>query len=130
MNWDKVIKKRIKTSEKNRKGNTVSKPPKWTQVYPQGTPAGDEEQRFFISLERHKKFIFRSVAQLAKETRLTKERIEQIIQKYARRNMVFQNPKNEDQWGYWERCPKLLKSDEISLSRKDQKDRMEKSEEK
>ena len=124
MVWNKVINK------KNKKENVMSKPPKWTQVYPQGTIAGDEEQKFFISLERHKKFIFRSVAQLAKETHLSKERIEKIIQKYAHRNMIFQNPKNEDQWGYWERCPKLLKSNKVSLSRKDQKDRIDKSDKK
>jgi len=76
---------------------------KWINVYPQGTKEGDEEQRFFISLARHPKYEWRSLAAVAKESGLDKKRVEQIIQKYYKEGMVIQNPKNEDQWGYWER---------------------------
>ena len=44
---------------------------------------------------------------------LKKKRVEQIIQKYYKEGMIIQNPKNEDQWGYWERLdlsPKKFKS--------------------
>ena len=99
---------------------------KWTQVYPQGTKAGDEEQKFFIALARHPKFEWRTVAALSKETGLTKERIEEIIQKYTKSGMVLNNPKNEDQWAYWERVPDQLEDDPVSLTKADQKDRIDK----
>lgn len=79
-------------------------PRKWIDVYPQGTTEGDEEQKFFIALARSK-WDWRSVGMLAKETGLTKERVEEIIQKYYNMKppMVIQSPSNEDNWGYWER---------------------------
>jgi len=99
-------------------------PPKWHEVYPQGSKQGDEEQMFFIALARNAKWTFRSTAQLAKECNLTKERIEQLIEKYYKRGMVFQNPANEDQWGYWERNPQLLPTQDDSLVYADHKDRI------
>ena len=103
------------------------KPRKWTDVYPQGTKAGDEEQRFFIALARHPKFEWRSVASLAKEGNLTKERVEEILEKYIKKDMVFQNPKNEDQWGYWERVPEMLDGNNASITKSDQKGRIDKA---
>lgn len=99
-------------------------PPKWPDVYPHGTKAGDEEQAFFIALGRHPKWDWRSTAQLAKESNVTKERIEQIISKYYNKGMVFQNPLNEDQWGYWERHRELLPKEEDQLADADHKDRI------
>jgi hypothetical protein len=60
------------------------KPKKWTEVYPQGTPEGDEEARFFKSLARHPKYDWRSTAAIAKESGLTHTRVEQIIAKYLK----------------------------------------------
>jgi hypothetical protein len=105
----------------------TKKPKKWTEVYPQGTKEGDEEQRLFIALARHAKFKWRSVAALAKEANLTKERVEQILSKYYKRGMVFQNPESEEQWGYWERNPELLPKDAGSISQNDQKKRIDKA---
>ena len=99
----------------------------WTDVYPQGTKVGDEEQAIFIALARHPKWQWRSVSALAKETNLTKERVEQILSKYWKLGMVFQNPANEDQWGYWERVPDMIKKDEGSIVDKDHQDRLKKS---
>lgn len=101
-------------------------PPKWTQVYQQGTQAGDEEQGVFICLSRHKKWVFRSVAQIAKEVGITKERAEEILYKYWKKNMVFQNPLNEDQWGYWENHPDLVPEEESSITDEDHNNRIEK----
>ena len=101
----------------------MQKPPKWTDVYPQGTPEGDEEQRFFISLNRDK-YNFKSISQIASECRVSKERVEEIITKYAKLNVVIQNPKNEDQWGYWEKCPDLVPKKPISISQKDHEKRI------
>jgi hypothetical protein len=99
---------------------------KWINVYPQGTKEGDEEQRFFISLARHPKYEWRSMAAVAKESGLEKKRVEQIIQKYYKKGMVFQNPKNEDQWGYWERLDSaLLNLDQSkSMAEKDHEQRI------
>jgi len=102
------------------------KPKKWTEVYPQGTKEGDEEQRFFIALARQP-WDWRSVASLAKESKLTKERVEEILSKYYKKNMVFPNPKTEDHWGYWERVPEMLDSDSSSLAQSDQKKRIDKA---
>jgi hypothetical protein len=110
--------------KQQKKEEPVNKPPMWSQVYPQGTPQGDEEQKFFIALSRNKKYRFRSVAHLAKESGLTKERVEELIEKYSHLGMVFQDPKNEDQWGYWEKCPELLPKPFESICHKDQKRRI------
>lgn len=99
-------------------------PPKWTEIYPQGTKVGDEEQAFFIALSRHPKWKWRSTASVAAESKLSQERVEEILQKYWKKGMVFQNPANEDQWGYWERVPEMLPEEDESCTQKDQNDRI------
>lgn len=105
----------------------MSKPKKWIEVYPQGTKEGDEEQRFFISLARNPKYEFRSVEAVAKEAKLPLARVEQIIAKYYKKNMIIQNPKNEEQWAYWERVPHLLPPENISAGNQDKKRRIDKA---
>jgi hypothetical protein len=100
-------------------------PPKWVNVYPQGTKEGDEEQLLFICLARNPKYEWRSVATIAKETGLSKERVEEILSKYYKRGMVFQSSKNDDLWAYWERVPNLVNGNTDSISDKDKKDRIE-----
>ena len=101
-------------------------PPKWVNVYPQGTKEGDEEQKFFIALARHVKYVWRSTSALAKESGLTPERVDERIMKYYNKGMVFQNPKNEDQWGYWERCPsEFYDNSRSSIAKSDQNDRID-----
>jgi hypothetical protein len=106
--------------------NKSKTPPKWVNVYPQGTKEGDEEQGFFIALARNVKWQWRSTASLAKEANLSKERVDEILNKYYKKGMVFQNPLNEDQWGYWERVPEMLPKEEISITQKDHNDRINK----
>jgi len=103
----------------------MSKPLHWTDVYSQGTPEGDEEQLFFVYLARDEKYQFKTIAQIALETSLSKERVEQIIGKYHKLNMVFQNPKNEDSWGYWEKCPELVPKKYVPISEKSKQKRIE-----
>ena len=103
------------------------KPKKWVQVYAVGTKTGDEEVRFFRSLARHPKYDWRSVAAISRESALTKERVEQILMKYHKLGMVFQNPANEDQWGYWERVPHMLPDKEKSIAKQDQDSRIDKA---
>jgi hypothetical protein len=100
-------------------------PPKWIDIYPQGTKEGDEEQRLFIALARSPKWKFRSVTHLSKQANLTKERVEQILQKYYKKGMVFPSPTQEDQWGYWERVPELLPGNNKSVAEADQDKRCE-----
>lgn len=102
-------------------------PPRWTDIYPQGTKEGDEEQSFFIALARNPKWQWRSTAQLAKEANLSKERVEEIINKYYKKGMIFQNPSNPDMWGYWERNPDLVPKDDGTVTKKDHDDRVAKA---
>lgn len=103
-----------------------NKPPRWVDVYPQGSKEGDEEQGVFVCLARHAKWTFRSVAQISKESKLSKERVEEILQKYWKKGMVFQNPSNEDQWAYWERVPEMLPKKNVSITKEDQNNRINK----
>jgi hypothetical protein len=103
------------------------KPKKWTEVYPVGTKEGDEEARFFKVLARNPKYEWRSTAALSKEGNITKKRVEEIISKYYKLGLVFQNPKNEDHWGYWERVPHLLPENKKSISKNDKDERIERS---
>lgn len=108
------------------KVKNTKNPPNWYDVYPQGSKAGDEEQGIFICLSRNPKWVFRSVAQIAKEANVTKERAEEILVKYWKKNMVFQNPSNEDQWAYWERVPDMLPEEEDSITDEDHQNRINK----
>lgn len=107
--------------------NKTKTPPKWTSVYPQGSKEGDEEQGFFIALARNSKWKWRSTAHLAKESKLSKERVDEILAKYWKKGMVFQNPASEDQWGYWERVPEMLPAEEESITSKDHNERIKKN---
>ena len=99
----------------------------WSEHYPHGTKEGDEECAFFISLARNPKYIWRSTSGIANETGLSKMRVEEIIQKYVKIHMIYQHPKNDDSWGYWEKVPvDMLPKDYQSLVSKDQKQRMKK----
>jgi hypothetical protein len=104
----------------------MKEPPKWSQIYPQGTAEGDEEQRFFIALSRGK-YDFLSIAQISQTSGLTKERVESIIEKYYPLHVVLQNPENEDQWAYWERCIELVPNPKQSISQLDKKYRLKKA---
>mgnify|MGYP006275009865 CR=1 FL=1 len=79
-----------------------NKMPEWYEIYPQGTPEGEEEKKFFISLARNKKYKqWRSVSAISKEINISEERIEQIIFKYNKIGLVIQNPSNSEFWGYY-----------------------------
>jgi len=100
------------------------RPKKWTEVYPHGTPEGDEEARFFKSLARHPKYEWRSTAAIAKESGLSHKRAEEIISKYLKKNIVFQSPNNEEEWAYWERVPHLIPDEYMSASDADKDKRI------
>lgn len=106
----------------------MNQPKKWTDVYPYGTKEGDEEAKVFRCLARHPKYEYRSVPQIVKTTGLTRERVEEIIDKYANMKpaLIYPHPTNDDCWGYWERCPEVLKKDDRSLSKKDKDNRIDK----
>lgn len=98
---------------------------KWTEVYPQGTKAGDEEQKLFIALSRDPKWSYKSTRMLVQETKLSQERVEEIIDKYVKMGLIFPHETNEDQWGYWERNPDHIKKNP-SLVKKDHDNRIKK----
>lgn len=103
------------------------KPKKWVEVYPNGTKEGDEEARFFRVLARNPRYEWRSIAAIAKEANLTKQRVEEILNKYHKLGMVFASPKNADHWGYWERVPEMLPDEVDSISASDQNKRIKRA---
>ena len=107
----------------------MSKPKKWTEVYPYGTKEGDEEARFFRALARHPKYDYRSTVALMKDAKLSRQRIEEIIDKYVNKispQLIFPHLTNEDHWGYWERCENRLDDDKRDISKKDKDSRVDK----
>jgi hypothetical protein len=102
----------------------MKKPPHWFDVYPQNTKEGDEEAKVFTALARNNKWDWRSVSALAKETGLDKKRIEEILYKYMKKSMIFQNPKNDEQFGYWSNLPDMISDSPKSIKDEDLKNRL------
>lgn len=101
---------------------------KWWQIYI------EHEKSFFVGkdnrsgLIRHPRYDWRSVDKLIEESNLTKEEVESIILKYAKIGLIIQNPKNSDQWGYWENvAPDLDKQLNLSISENDKNNRINKA---
>lgn len=86
----------------------MGNPKKWHEVYAHGTKRGDEEAKVFRALSRgNAKWTYRSLAAIEKSSGLDKERIEEIIEKYATQYdppLIYPHPNQDDLWGYWERC--------------------------
>ena len=103
---------------------------KWWEVY-----ANNDEQKFFAGSDgqsglcRHPKYSkWRSVDSLVKESGLDRTDVERILSKYVKKGMVLNNPKDKDQWGYWENVQGLIDdTDDRSLSDKDKQDRIDKA---
>lgn len=102
----------------------MKNPPHWFDVYPQHTKEGDEEAKVFTSLARNSKWNWRTVSSISKETGLAKDRVEEILYKYMKRGMVFQNPKNDDQWGYWVNVPEMLGGKPKTINQEDLENRL------
>ena len=115
----------MKLSIQNHSQSVKQFPKTWTQVYPQGTKEGNEEQAFFIALARNPKYEWRSTAMIVKESGLAKIRVEQIIQKYVQMGLIFASPTREDHWAYWERVPEMVPSDDGSIAESDQDGRID-----
>ena len=103
-------------------------PKKWHEVYPYGTKEGDQEAQVFRALSRNPKYEYRSTSALIKETGLSRERIEEVLDKYMSYSppLIYPHDKNEDHWGYWERCPDRVPADKRNISKKDQDARVAK----
>lgn len=107
----------------------MNKPKKWTEVYPYGTKEGDEEAKFFRALARHPKFEYRSTGAIIKATGLSRQRVEEIVDKYVNKispPLLFPHTSNDDHLGYWERCQDRLKDDLRDISKKDKDNRVDK----
>jgi hypothetical protein len=107
----------------------MDQPKKWTEVYPYGTKEGDEEAKVFRALARNAKYDYRSISAIIKTTGLSRERVEEIIDKYVNKikpPLIYPHPSNEEHWGYWERCPEALQKDGRGISQKDKDNRIDK----
>lgn len=106
----------------------MNQPKKWTEVYAHGTKAGDEEMAVFKVLARGK-YDYRSVGAIVKESGISRERVEEIIHKYATKHsppLIVQHPTNEDNWGYWERNLGSVKKPKKGVAKTDKDDRVKK----
>jgi hypothetical protein len=108
----------------------MSKPKKWWEVY-----ANDDEKKFFVGkdghsgLARKNDFQWRTTEAIARESGLTKSRVEQLIDKYHKRDIVIKHPKDPEKWGYWENVnANVTKKD--SIKDEDQKNRIDKAKKK
>ncbi len=104
----------------------MASPKKWWEVY-----GGDEEKRFFVGADgqsglcRHGEFGWRSVDNIAKESNLSKIRVEEIISKYVKSGLVIQHKNDPEKWGYWERVGQKATTPDVVGN--DKKDRVEKA---
>lgn len=104
---------------------------KWWEVY-----SGDEEKKFFVGkdghsgLVRNDDFHWRSTDALARESGLSKTKIEQIIDKYHKAGIVLQHEKDPEKWGYWENIKSKSINPKGSIVEEDQKDRIDKAKKK
>jgi hypothetical protein len=98
--------------------------PNWYDIYPRGTKQGDKEERVFKSLARHKKWKWRSVVALAKESNVPEEEVEKILDKYYKLKVVYQNPNSDTQWAYWTNVPEMISEKTDSVLDRDHKMRM------
>lgn len=109
----------------------MSQTKKWWQVY-----ANDEEKKFFVGKDGHSGLVrkqdysWRSTDLLAKESGLSKARVEQIIDKYHKAGLVLQHPKDPEKWGYWENVNTTTAAAKGSVVEEDQKDRVGKAKKK
>src|SRR5581483_6813094 len=100
---------------------------KWWEVY-----TIDKEKKFFVGkdgrsgLVRNPDYEWRTTDSLAKESGLSREDVETIIEKYVKAGLVVQSPKDEEKWGYWERVSKNP-GQTNSAVKKDQQDRVDKA---
>jgi hypothetical protein len=103
----------------------MKKPKTWTEAYPHGTKEGNDELLFWNALARNKKYDWRSISALGKDTGLSEVKIEKLIAKYHKKGMVFQNPENAKYWGYWELHQDLLPKEDKSIIDADHKGRID-----
>lgn len=101
---------------------------KWWAVY-----NGDEEKRFFVGKDgnsglcRNNGFDWRSTEALARESGLSKSRVEQIIDKYHKAGIVVQHAKDPEKWGYWEKVGSAAASNTKDTTKDDQQARVDKA---
>jgi hypothetical protein len=87
----------------------VKMPEKWHKVY-----RSDEEKCVFVGKDGNsgliratdkttgKRFEWRSTDALARESGLSKKRVEEILEYYCNKKVVRQHSKDPEKWGYWE----------------------------
>lgn len=98
---------------------------KWHEV-----AVSADEYAFFIGKDKKSGLVrssydFRSVAAIAKESGLTKDKVEALVDKFMKMGIVVQSPNKEDHYGYWDRVsPNLGKTQTASLSEADKAKRV------
>ncbi len=87
---------------------TIEKPAKWWAAY-----RNDEEKCVFVGKDGQsglirardkdgKHYDWRSTDALARESGLSKKRVEEILDHWCKKGVVRQHSKDPEKWGYWE----------------------------
>lgn len=93
--------------------NKILKP--WYEVVDSTTIEGKEEHDLFISLSRDKKTTWKTAKQISLDTNISQTRVEEIIYKYFKMGLIFQDIEDDDCWGYWENHLNMVKKNTASL---------------
>ncbi len=100
---------------------------KWYDVY-----QGNDERAFFVGKDGKSGLVrsiynYRSVAAVAKESGLSKARVEQIVSKYLKMGLVVASSDKEDHYAYWGRVsPNLTAGAAPTVAAVDQANRVNK----
>lgn len=91
----------------------------------------DDELFFFVGRDKksglvRSDFDYRSVAALIKESGLTEQRVEQILNKYLKKGLVIQSTNKIDHYAYWRLAKNQGGEKKKSLAQSDKDKRMAK----
>lgn len=101
------------------------KPKKWHEIY-----KGNDERAFFVGKDGKSglvrtSYTYRSVSALVKESGLSKDKVEQMVNKFLGLGIIFQSDNHDDQYGYWERVnPNYVVGGAKTIVAKDQESRV------
>lgn len=103
----------------------MSKPKTWAEVY-----RNDDDRNVFVGKDgvsglTRSKFDWRTVDALSKESGLTKEKVEKILDYYNKKGICIQHA-NGEKWGYWENVG--ANKEPVDVVKVDQDERASKNE--
>lgn len=96
---------------------------RWFDVCSQDSKEEEKEQKFFFSLARDPKSVWKTVRCISMETGLSETDVEKIISKYLKFGMIIKNSDSDYEWAYYERVENIAKPKK-SVTEENQKKRI------